>query len=125
MSNPVNLKELIEDRMQEIVDEIVENPQDYQDENPKELIDHFFDEIFDSCGWWWVDFELSKLSIDNIDEMLENYQEMKEAYRKEIPEKPLSVDYLMTLYGYWYGKTLKDKYVNILKDAWKQNEEQV
>ena len=122
MSNQMNLKELVEDKLQAIVDEIVENRQDLHHDS-EDTFDVYFEEMFNSHADWW-EFEQSELNIDNINEVLESYEIMKEEFGELPTEQPLSVHYLLTLYGYWFGKTLKDKYVNILKDAFEQNEEQ-
>ena len=118
----MNLKELVEDKCQEIVDEIVENRKDLKHEDAEETFDAYLEEMFDSCEDWW-EFQESELNIDNINELLQSYESMKQEFG-EPAEQSLSVHYLLTLYGYWFAKTVKDKYVNVLKDAFENMEEQ-
>lgn len=117
----MNLKELVEDKCQEIVDEIVENRKDLKHEDAEETFDTYLEEMFNSYADWW-EFQESELNIDNINELLQSYESMKQEFG-DFTES-LSVHYLLSLYGYWFAKTVKDKYVNVLKDAFENMEEQ-
>jgi len=111
----MNLQEHVEDKCQEIVDEILVNRQDLNNEDPEEVFDTYFEEKFNSHEYWW-EFDHRKLSIQNVNELLDNFEEM----RKEVGEpanEGLSVCYLLQLYGLWVGQSLKDKYLNLLKEG--------
>jgi len=117
----MNLKACVEKKMDELLEELVENRQDLKHDDPTDTIDVFFDETFNSHEYWW-DFDEKELSIRNINELLESYEDM----RKEIgeTEESLCVDTLIKLYGWWYGHSLKEKYANLLKDAYEHMEEE-
>jgi hypothetical protein len=114
------LKGAVEDKMKEIVEGILENRQDLKNEDPEQVFDTYFEEMFNSYGDWW-DFNQSDLTIKNINELLESYENL----RNEVGELEggLNVTYLLKLYGVWFGKSLTQKYVNLLKDGLEQTED--
>jgi hypothetical protein len=111
----------VEDKMNGIVEEIMENRQDWNNEDPEQVFDGYFEEMFNSHGEWW-DFDLSDLTLLNFNQLLESFENMRQEMGEPANEG-LSVRYLVSLYGLWYGMSLKEKYVNILKDALEQTEE--
>jgi len=111
----------VEDKMNGIVEEIMENRQDWNNQDPEQVLDSYFEETFNSHGEWW-DFDLNDLNIHNINQLLESFENMRQETGEPVNEG-LSVCYLVSMYGLWYGMSLKEKYVNILKDALEQTEE--
>ena len=100
------LQKCVQEKMQELVDEACNN------EDPETYFSNVFQETFNSYENWWK-FDTDILTIRDVNELLENYQEYRSKYGEIYVE--LTVDNLIQLFGIEYGESLQVDYAELLE----------
>jgi hypothetical protein len=109
----MNLKEVFESSVNEMMDRIIDEESDLNNKDFEELFDTYFEEDFNSYYQWWS-FNESELTIDNMNELLTCYSSL--VSDGLVTQNDLSVEKLLRLYPHYQVSSLKDEFIQSLKE---------
>lgn len=114
----MNLKELLESRVNEMMVHIVEEQCELNNRDIEELFDSYFEDEFNSHEFWWS-FDESELTLSNMNELLTCYSSMVADGVQDGLD--LSVEKLLRLYPHYRVRLWKDEFIELLKEKFEDS----